>query len=227
MHFHNERAFSSGAVALICAALMLLLAITAGFNQATNRPHYPIPGVKSSQVDTSGSASAYVPCLMVGAVGFIAFIVWLNTPSKKRLGKVGPTKYFSGAVAIAGPGDFEWDVVGESNYQAALHKICGGKRSEGVEFETRAMLVFEHDNPKNPNAVAVYIDGLQVGYLPDEDADSFRDAVNAADLRSRFYSVAAMIVGGWDRGGGNEGMFGVKLDLPVEDAEFELKATAN
>jgi HIRAN domain len=63
-------------------------------------------------------------------------------------------------------GGLEVGVVGESHYQEALIAIAGGKSPESVRISTQAILVPESDNPYDPNAVAVYIDGRKVGHLP-------------------------------------------------------------
>ena len=67
-------------------------------------------------------------------------------------------------VELPGPGAFLIDIVGESNYQRELLKICGGKkRRDGVEFVVDAVLVLEEDNRYENRAVRVDIRGLTVG----------------------------------------------------------------
>ena len=52
-----------------------------------------------------------------------------------------------------GPGTFPIDAVGESHYQDALSKICGGKSEDGHEHECVARLVLEDENPHDDQAV--------------------------------------------------------------------------
>jgi hypothetical protein len=64
-------------------------------------------------------------------------------------------------------GGLEVALVGESNYQEALTTIAGSKRPESVRIPTQAILMPEPDNPYDPNAVAVYIDGGRSGIFRD------------------------------------------------------------
>lgn len=75
---------------------------------------------------------------------------------------------------IAGDGKYRLEVVGESNYQKALAKICGGQSEDGANLFVLAELVPEPDNPHDPRAVRVDIRGLTVGYLPRESAARYR-----------------------------------------------------
>lgn len=118
---------------------------------------------------------------------------------------------------VQGPGKFACEVVGESKYQDHLERITGGRTEESANIRTRAILALEDDNPHDPNAVCVRIDGLRVGYLPRRFAKSYRAQLAKANAPKGHYWCAAVIVGGWDRGGGDRGHFGVRLDLPVVD----------
>ena len=75
--------------------------------------------------------------------------------------------------------------VGVSHYQEALAGIAGRKRAHYSNIDCEARLVPEPTNPKDPDAVAVFIGEDHVGYLP---AGLARPA---ADV------VPAEIVGGW------------------------------
>ena len=59
------------------------------------------------------------------------------------------------------------EVVGEASYQDNLWRIVGGRYSPDgrVREEVYAVLAAEPDNPYDANAVAVWIQGLKVGYL--------------------------------------------------------------
>jgi hypothetical protein len=112
---------------------------------------------------------------------------------------------------LAGDGQFGFQVVGESHYQTDLAKIAGRVTEGGVHHECAAVLRLEPTNKVDPNAVEVLVDGLRVGYIP---------AVQAPEMCALFHSVGiseigckAVIQGGWDRGGGDAGEFGVRLNI--------------
>lgn len=114
-----------------------------------------------------------------------------------------------------GPGTYDVDAVGESHYQKALEKICGGRTENGQRRKVEALLVPEDDNRHDPKAVRVSVQDWTVGYLDRKTARSFRGWVAEAGLAGMAIKCNALIVGGWDRGGGDRGHFGVKLDLPM------------
>lgn len=109
------------------------------------------------------------------------------------------------------------EVVGESRRQRELAQIVGGKTRDGVDHACVALLVREPDNPVDEYAVAVYIDGMQVGYVARDDAEMINDLLVKLDRQHRLAWVRARIVGGWRNERGT-GSFGVELDeLPDED----------
>ncbi len=121
-----------------------------------------------------------------------------DTPAKRTL------------VRLASGRGFTFDIVGESRFQVALSRVCGGKIAEGHKHEATAELRFEH-NPSDPNAIAVDIAGEQVGWIPSTaNAELRRQLVALAPAGSA--SCKAKIVGGWSKNG-DEGHFGVKLSL--------------
>ena len=75
-----------------------------------------------------------------------------------------------------------------------------------------AVLTPEPDNPYDPQAVYVSVDGRKVAYLSRNWAAKF----NAALVANGYVQAAcnALIVGGWDRGG-DRGSFGIKLDIAL------------
>ena len=117
---------------------------------------------------------------------------------------------------VDGTGDFRLEIVGESHYQKALEKITGGKTPDGHEMELDALLIHDDGNPYDNKAVAVTIGGDIVGYLDKKLARQFRERMEEAGFPYHPAVCKALIVGGWDRGNGDEGYFGVKLDMPVE-----------
>jgi hypothetical protein len=114
---------------------------------------------------------------------------------------------------IEGDGDYECEAVGESHYQPALDQLAGGKTEEGHEIEALADLVPEPGNKHDRNAVMVRIDGLHVGYLSRDVAA----AISHILKKHRYHSAQAeaLIVGGWRTKRGQEGHYGVKLDIPI------------
>ena len=58
------------------------------------------------------------------------------------------------------------EVVSTSSYQEALETAAGAEPDAALHVEKWAHLVPEPDNPWDRNAVAVYVDGRKVGYLP-------------------------------------------------------------
>ena len=116
-----------------------------------------------------------------------------------------------------GPGTYEFTVVGTARYQDALEAICGGHREDGHNFKTTASLVLEDDNAHDNQAVRIDIKGKTVGYLSREYARQYRRMLNRTRHPRITASCGAMIVGGWDQGGGDRGLFGVRLDLPTKE----------
>jgi HIRAN domain-containing protein len=122
----------------------------------------------------------------------------------------------SGMLAtLPGPGTFQIEVVGESHYQGALQAVCGPRCPEGEDRFVRATLVHEDSNAHDPKAVRVDIQGQTVGYLSRETARLYRAQLRQAGHPGITAGCAARIRGGWDRGGGDQGHYGVWLDLPV------------
>jgi hypothetical protein len=130
------------------------------------------------------------------------------------------TQSHSGAI-VSGDGEFLFEVVGESHYQSDLERIVGGRTKESAHHKCVAILTPEPDNPYDPQAVCVSVDGCKVAHLSRDWAAKFKDV-----LASSGYAQAtcnAMIVGGWDRGENDRGSFGIKLDIALP---FDLKPTA-
>jgi len=104
-----------------------------------------------------------------------------------------------------------FDIVGESHYQAALERISGGKTTDSAEIDIEAFLVAEPENPYDKDAVKVEINGYKVGHIPKTHTQSFHNITRSLGLTKA--KCKGTIVGGWKRDSGDEGSFGVKLDL--------------
>lgn len=89
------------------------------------------------------------------------------------------------------------EVVGESHYEAALRSLFPAelRSGEGHSVDTTAILVPEPKNMYDPNAVAVVVDGKQVGYLAREDAARYSRLLIELVERSLQPEVACNIWG--------------------------------
>lgn len=65
---------------------------------------------------------------------------------------------------------------------------------------------------------------MTVGYLSRKNAREYRKRLKKAGYQGITATCFAIIVGGWDRGGGDRGHFGVKLDLPKIGLRLKKKA---
>ena len=109
-------------------------------------------------------------------------------------------------VMLQGNGDYALEVKCEGRHQATLERLAARKPDQVCEVPCRATLVPEQDR------VSVTIKGETVGQLQNDVAPAFLIQAERLGLQA---SVAcdAMIVGGWCGHDGEEGTFGVKLDL--------------
>jgi hypothetical protein len=122
--------------------------------------------------------------------------------------------------AIVGDGEFRFPIVGESHYQLEIEAIAGGRSEDGARnILVDALLIPEPNNPYDPNAVAVKIENETVGYLSRDTAKLFCRALAASGFE--IVSCEAVINGGWDRGSGDRGHFGIRLNAALP---FRLQA---
>ena len=117
---------------------------------------------------------------------------------------------------LEGPDQFEVAVVGESHYQDNFEEICGPRSHDGEDLIVEACLVLEDSNPYDDKAVRVDVDGLPVGHLDRETARQYRKKLKEAGFEGVDAFCNARVKGGWDRGAGDRGSYGIWLDLPVE-----------
>ena len=109
------------------------------------------------------------------------------------------------------------EVVGESHHQDELLAVTGGRRRYGgVNVGVVAELVPDPSNRFDPDAVAVEIDERLVGYVRREDVEWLRPLLDDSLDMHGLATCEAVIRGGWDRGRGEIGWFGVTLLLPEE-----------
>jgi hypothetical protein len=116
------------------------------------------------------------------------------------------------------PGPELLEVVGESNYQDHLWAIVGCEPSdEHVRHHCAAILVPESDNSYDSNAIAVWVDGLLVGYLSRGDAAEYRSGLLKL-AKGGPVALPGTIAGG---GHGGRPMLGVFLDHDPTDFGLE------
>jgi hypothetical protein len=121
-------------------------------------------------------------------------------------------------------GDESLEVVGESYRQDALWMIVGGNTTEHVRHDVVAVLTPETNNPKDPNAISVWVDGFLVGFLSRNDAVLYRPGLIALYQRlGRPVALQGHIIGGGLREDGQIGYLGVFLEH--DPAEFGLETT--
>lgn len=118
-------------------------------------------------------------------------------------------------------GSYEWpsqgycgfDIVGESNYQAALYKLAQPHDEKGTDKICKAYLVPEDDNPYDNKAVRVDIEGMTVGYMDRDTARSFRRRLGSKKLTGKITACQATLKGGHIMRDGSKASYGAALDL--------------
>jgi hypothetical protein len=151
-------------------------------------------------------------CGRGGGIGSLRRLLGEPGPraSRSRLrGRVGGTR------PVTLPGSERLEAVGEARHQDVLLALAGRRSYAGVELEAVAELVPEPGNPVDPWAIAVRIGHDQVGYLSRAEARRLRGLVDGARRDHGAATCRAIVRGGWDRGRGDIGPFGVVLFVPA------------
>lgn len=143
-------------------------------------------------------------------VGFGAWLLYRMFIKRRTTGSSRTRRTTRTTRAADGDG-FAVEVVGESHYQRELESLVGGREEDSAEEYVTAMLVPENSNPHDSKAVRVEVQGKTVGYLSRQDARQWRKVTGASSPQQ----CPAVIVGGWDRGGTDQGHFGIRLDLAL------------
>jgi hypothetical protein len=117
-------------------------------------------------------------------------------------------------------------VVGESHYRDAIELVTDGPKVEGIRAITWASLVAEHDNPYDPHAVGVFIDGRKVGHLAREDAAAFWPLVERIQSAGRVAYCRADVYGGWNTSPSDRGDYRVTLYASGAAGQADLLARA-
>ena len=120
-------------------------------------------------------------------------------------------------------GTDDLEVVGESYRQDELWKIAGGQSRDRVRADVAALLAAEPDNEYDPNAVAVWVAGLRVGYLSRADGVRLRPGLMALEAENGSKIALGGVIAGGGLRGGEIGDLGVFLKYDPED--FGLPTT--
>lgn len=104
-------------------------------------------------------------------------------------------------------GRFEFEVVGESNYQKAIQSIA----DSGAQC--LASIIPEDDNKFDQMAVRIDIQNKTVGYMAKDDARSFRKLLKKNKISGEVTSCDATITGGFVLRDGTKALYGVCLDI--------------
>lgn len=145
----------------------------------------------------------------VGLVTLALVAFWLGRRSRRGAAVAGAPSAPSGSAFAEAEADLShMEVVGESHWQENLERLAGGRTEDGADLLVKVTLRPDPGNVHDANAVIVEVDELQVGFLSRESAKEYRAAFGGAIV----HDYPARIVGGWDRGGGDSGSFGVKLE---------------
>lgn len=123
-----------------------------------------------------------------------------------------------GPVYLSQSRDYDFDIVGESNYQEAIRKAAGGY---GAWTERVVLLVPEPDNRHDGNAVRVECDGEALGYLPAEKAAAYLKRLEQLGARGRTATCAAYLVN-YSKKSGKMSSVRLGITWPVR-----LRATPN
>lgn len=98
-------------------------------------------------------------------------------------------------------------------------EVTGGRTEMGVNVGVLVALISQPDNPKDPKAVAVQVDGQTLGHLSRSDARAYGAVLSKLAADGKVAYCNGTIRGGWDRGGKDRGDFGITLELGApEDA---------
>lgn len=125
--------------------------------------------------------------------------------------------YAKKARLLNGPKRFDIPVAGTSYRQADVIAAAKMLRAGGTKRVFEAELVYESDNRHDSNAVACYIVGNHVGYLPAALCKEFRMAMRPnipSGMKDIPLFCQALFLGGHRRGDN----IGIRLDLPKSSA---------
>ena len=169
--------------------------------------HHP-----SLHIDAEGCRWYCFGCGSGGGIGRLLHLLGEDDPSRPRARLTG---HKPRGLPVTLHGSREVEVVGESHHQDDLLALTGGRRRYGgVDVGVVADLVPEPTNRFDPEAIAVRIGDRPVGYVRREDGEWVAPLIDDSLDMHGLATCEATIRGGWDRGRGEVGWFGVTLLLP-------------
>jgi hypothetical protein len=110
-------------------------------------------------------------------------------------------------------GNFDFEVVGESNYQPAIRSAAGNHGDKSPVGQYIAKLIPENDNQFDKLAVRIDINNMTVGCMSKDDARSFRRRLSAKKLGGKITTCDAEITGGYLMQDGSKANYGICLDI--------------
>ncbi|MFN7043112.1 MAG: HIRAN domain-containing protein [Acidovorax temperans] len=157
---------------------------------------------------------SFMHWVIVAALGYVFWRFFKsNTPAGGA--KAAPPRQLNATPAFTWPArdEYEFEVTGESHYQRTLQRLAGEHGDDAAQLITTAVVVPDDANPHDDKAVAVLIDGHQVGHLSRDDARSYRRRLAAKKQGMVAAQCGAVVMGGFIRRDGTRASYGVRLDL--------------
>ncbi|MBV7538933.1 hypothetical protein KW842_24470 [Duganella sp. sic0402] len=93
-------------------------------------------------------------------------------------------------------GRFMVEVMTESRYQATLQELAGAHGEQAAAAQYVATLMPDDRNAYENEAVAVFIDGRMVGYLPQKASLKFRELLRKKEAVGQLSTTDAQVRGG-------------------------------
>lgn len=123
----------------------------------------------------------------------------------------------SEVIFVEPTGDAWLELRGEVNYQIELAELLEGAKADASQAPL-AILHPEPDNPHDPNAVLIRIEGRRVGYLSREEAVVFGPAIRAAASIEKRIACRAGFIQGTQRARDGTALIRVRLRIgtPLE-----------
>lgn len=122
-------------------------------------------------------------------------------------------------------GEKRLEVRGEVYYQDALAQLAGPKTEDGYDLPVDCVLIREPDNEFDANAIAVYAaqahtdKAVMVGHVNRVAAVVWAPVIDAKNAAGEQVGLVGRIRGGWERGDGDSGYYGITLFY--DPADFE------
>jgi hypothetical protein len=139
--------------------------------------------------------------------------LYVEVPNSRQGAKQPAPRHDRGKPVPLAAAACVFDIVGESHRQDDIEDLAGEHDERGTSRHCHAVLRLEDDNRHDPYAVAVDIDGRQVGYLARHHARQFRDSMTTRAPGVRRFTCPAKIVGGFVSRRDGIALYGVKLGL--------------